>query len=168
MPPTKLRVFFGHDYFGGNATLLRAYRRKLERGCWAAGRALSLSIEALYGSTKLTTDLLAQIRGANGDMAGIREGRFWPRIEGLIRVSDFAIFDLTLPGGPDTEVNWNVLMELGVAHGARLPVRAIVKNRQAVLKRLTNLAGTEIEECVNVNQLGMLVKELVVAFHGGR
>lgn len=107
---------------------------------------------------------MAQIRSVAGDMGGIREGRFWPRIDGLIRVSDLAIFDLTLPDGPDEEVNWNVLMELGVAQGAHLPSRAIVKSRQAVLKRLTNLAGTEIEECPNPQKLGILIKELIVAF----
>lgn len=101
-------------------------------------------------------------------MAGIRHGSFWPRIEGLIRVSEFAIFDLTLPGGSDAEVNWNVLMELGVARGARLPLRALVRNRQAILKRLTNMADAQIEECADIKQLGALVKELIVAFQGGR
>ena len=51
-----------------------------------------------------------------------------------------------------------------MAQGAHLPSRAIVRSRQAVLKRLTNLAGTEIEECPDPQKLGILVKELIVAF----
>lgn len=161
-------MFFGHDFFGGDAARLTTYRRKVAKGCWAAGRELGLSVVPIYGNTKLTADILDQIRGASGDMIGIREGRFWPKIDGLMRICDFAIFDLTLHNGPDTEVNWNVLMELGVARGARLPFRVIVRNRQAALQRLTNLDGTDFEECAALEQLGMLVKGLVVVLQGAK
>lgn len=163
MPP-KPHVFFGHDYFGGDDQLLRRYRRKLEAGCRAAGRSLGSSVRALYGNTRLDEDLIGRIHIVKGDINGIQDGRFWARIDGLIRISALGIFDLTLPGGPDNDVNWNTLMELGVARGARLPIRVIVKNRRSVLARLSNLDGTEIEECSDPQGLGMLVKELIIAF----
>ncbi len=121
-------------------------------------------VRPLYGDTRPDEEIIDRIRSANGDINGIRDGRFWPRIEGLIRISALGIFDLTLPEGPETDVNWNTLMELGVARGARLPIRVIVKKRRPVLTRLTNLDGSEIEECSDPLKMGMLVKELIVAF----
>lgn len=123
-----------------------------------------MSVQPLYGDTRPDENLIDRIRGVTGDISGIREGKFWPRIDGLIRISSLGIFDLTLPNGPETDVNWNTLMELGVARGAHLPIRVIVRKRQTVLTRLTNLAGAEIEECSDPKKLGMLIKELIVAF----
>jgi hypothetical protein len=161
---TSFRVFFGHDFFGGDEKRLVDYRRKIKRGCSAAAKVIKTPINPLFGNSKLDPALIDAVRNAGGNMPGVVENRFWPKIDGLLRMSHLGIFDLSLPDGAPNEINWNVLMELGVALGHGIPIRVIVRDRSAVVKRLSNLAGVQIEECRRPADLGQLIKELVAVF----
>lgn len=164
-----LRVFFGHDYFSGNKRRLRRYRALLRQGCADVVGSRGPRVELLFGDAPLGKPLLKEIRRVGGDIRSISERNdFWARIVGVIRTSDLAIFDLSRPGGRPVDVNWNVLLELGVAIGARRPVRVMARRRRVILQRLTNLAGAQVEECRAPKDVPDLVRQFILAFHHAR
>ena len=146
MPKKQTRlVFFGHDFFGDDRARKYLYRTQITNGVAEANahrivKSKRIKYHAIYGdSTRAEDRVLAKHLPKE-----THNHYYWFKIRDRIHISHTHVFDLT--GREKETLNYNVILELGVAYGERKEGFVLCTDRKLVQKHLTNLWGNQISE----------------------
>jgi len=118
----------------------------IERALSISSSELRCNLLPIYGDTHLTKTIATGMSIRKIVISEENYCYYWPRIISYIKLSDLAIMDLRPFSAPREPVNWNVLLELGVSYNFTSSHIILTKSRAFLKKRLSNLAGVQIDK----------------------
>ena len=145
-------VFIGHDFFGDDPARKALYRASIASTIQKAnadGRVIECNhaYYVVYGDTSIAEHAPLHARLQELDLRSPAMPFYWIEIRNRIKASDLCLFDLTnWKPKLKRHLNYNVLLEFGVALSDGKPCWVLCTDRKLVSRYLSNISGFQVEE----------------------